>query len=122
LLPLIEATYLEISGFYFQISAYYCKIGGYLPKSLEMPLNRGVLEREVCAGYLPHTSLIPPSYLPHNRLIVTAYGKFSPINIQLSLGLSQHPHEYLREVSANFRKSSILKKNKFIIDIFGSLV
>jgi len=34
---------------------------------------------------------------------VTAYGKFSPINIQLSLGLSQHPHEYLKEVSGKFQ-------------------
>ena len=61
------ATYFQISGCYCQISGYYCKIGGYLPKSLETPLYRGVSQREVCAGYLPHTSLIPPSYLPRNR-------------------------------------------------------
>jgi len=35
----------------------FLKIGGYLPKSLETPLYRGLSQREVCAGYLPHTSL-----------------------------------------------------------------
>jgi len=35
----------------------------------EMPMYKGFRAREVSLGYLPQTSLIPPSYLPKNVCI-----------------------------------------------------